>query len=124
MPHRLVRMVEPIVRHGIRENALGVPLEHTLRQVAIMGVLVGAGASPARAIASVERREASLIGISPQEAAAAAGTTGMMWPGAQAYPMGWTVAPTAMPWTATMPWTAEMYGAYPGTMSVLTDPDD
>jgi hypothetical protein len=63
MPRRFVRQVEPIVHHGLRELRLGIPVDHTLREVALMGALVGAGMSPVQAIHSVERHEAALIGM-------------------------------------------------------------
>ena len=68
MPHRFVRRIEPLVAHGIREIESGAPIDHTLRETAVMGALVGAGMTPTQAIAAVERYEASLIGTYPGEA--------------------------------------------------------
>jgi hypothetical protein len=111
---QMVRTLDPIVQHGIEELRAGVSIEHTLREVALMGAMVGKGASPAEAIRAVERREEALIGTEPQEAFERAFHPGLaamftmsapmpyMMPGyskmpmtkampmAKAYPMGWS----------------------------------
>jgi|GEM_PF-6120714 len=69
MPHRFLRAVDPIVRHGIEELRLGLSIDHTLREVALMAALVGAGVAPTQAIRTVESREAELLGLPPGEAA-------------------------------------------------------
>lgn len=69
MPHRFVRQIEPLVTHGIRELQEGVPLDHILREVALMGALVGAGLTARGAITTVEQQEAALIGGHPAEVA-------------------------------------------------------
>lgn len=62
-----MRRIEPIVRHGLREIEGGAAVEHTLREVALMGVLVGRGVPPAEAIRRVERREGPEAGLMPGE---------------------------------------------------------
>lgn len=69
MPHKLLKMVEPIVRHGMRELAEGVPVEHVLYEVALMAALVGSGVPAAQAIATIEKHEAELIGAPAGERA-------------------------------------------------------
>lgn len=68
MPYRFMRSVEPIVRHGLRELRLGLPIDHVLREVTLMGALVGTGESPRRAIRTVERLEPRLLGLARGEA--------------------------------------------------------
>jgi hypothetical protein len=67
MPHRYIPMLEPIVRHGMRELNTGAPIPHVLRQVALTSALVGAGLPPARAHRIVESLEPLLIGMGPWE---------------------------------------------------------
>lgn len=62
---RYLRMVDPVVQHGMREIQQGASVEHTLRETALIAAMVGAGIDPSRAIAQVERAEATLLGPSP-----------------------------------------------------------
>lgn len=55
--------VGPIVEHGIREFAAGVSLDHTLRETAVAGVLIGMGCDPMQAIAAVEQFERMCPGV-------------------------------------------------------------
>lgn len=69
MPHRYLRAVEALVAHGVREMSVeGASLEHTLREVALMAALVGAGANPTTAIRQVEAIEPELLRMHPGEA--------------------------------------------------------
>jgi hypothetical protein len=67
MSHHHRVSITPLVHHGLRELQLGLPIDHVLREVALMGVLVGAGMSPAKAIRSVEKAEPALLGLRPGE---------------------------------------------------------
>ena len=69
MPHRYVRAIDPIVQHGIRELREGATVGHTLTEVALMGALVGAGATPTQAVRQVEQMERQLIGMGAWERA-------------------------------------------------------
>ena len=69
MPYRLMRAVEPIVAHGLRELRMeGANREHTLREVALMGALVGMGMPASQAIRLVEAMAAELLGMPRGEA--------------------------------------------------------
>lgn len=50
-------LVDPIVCHGLMELERGQSPEHTLRECATMGVLVGMGSCPEQAIEEVEEWE-------------------------------------------------------------------
>ncbi|HEY8347194.1 MAG TPA: hypothetical protein VIL07_07945 [Symbiobacteriaceae bacterium] len=63
MPHQFRQKVEPIVRHGLRELRAGAPVDHVLREVALMAALVGTGLSASEAIRAVERAEPQLLGL-------------------------------------------------------------
>jgi len=64
MPYWLMRAVEPIVAHGLREfRTEGANREHILREVALMGALVGTGMPAAQAIRLVEAMEPQLLGM-------------------------------------------------------------
>lgn len=68
LPFRYAQAVEPIVRHGLREGSVpGANLTHVLREVAIMGALVGAGLPAQEAIRQVEAVERQLLGWQPGE---------------------------------------------------------
>lgn len=90
--------MDPIVRHGMRE--LKGPLKHTLREVALIGALVGAGTPVNEAIRRVEQMEPRWVGRMPGEewermhgGWAGAGMPGMM-PGGMGMPgMGMTGKP-------------------------------
>jgi hypothetical protein len=128
MPHRLQRLIDPIVQEGLTELQKGAPLVHTLREVILMGAFLGAGLSPREAMATVERYEPQLIGMGPWEAreplrhpglAATYGltptTTAPTWGTKSAAPIGWgaAAAPTAQPMGASpmtlSPWAVPMY---------------
>ncbi|HWI63038.1 MAG TPA: hypothetical protein VNT75_14415 [Symbiobacteriaceae bacterium] len=64
---RSLRQIEPLVRHGIQELREGTSLPHTLAEVAMMGALIGAGASANQAIRTVERLETQLLGGTGRE---------------------------------------------------------
>lgn len=66
---RSLRQIEPIVRHGIQELQGGAPVDHTLREVALIGMLVGGGASVTEAIRTVERLEPQLLSYGGYEQA-------------------------------------------------------
>ena len=69
MPHWLMRAVEPIVAHGLREMRMeGANREHILREVALMSALVGTGMPAAQAIRLVEALEPQLLGMPRGEA--------------------------------------------------------
>ena len=64
MPQWLMRAVEPIVAHGLREmRTEGADREHILREVALMSALVGSGMPAAQAIRLVEAMEPQLLGM-------------------------------------------------------------
>ncbi len=64
MPYWLMRAVEPIVAYGLREfRTEGANREHILREVALMGALVGTGMPAAQAIRLVEAMEPQLLGM-------------------------------------------------------------
>ncbi len=87
MPHRYIRAVEPVVQHGLREMSLeGASLEHVIREVALMGALVGAGSTATEAIRQVEAIERELIGPSPAGEYLGAGAGAV--PGAGMYGKG------------------------------------
>lgn len=68
MPHRFMRAVESLVAHGLREMSVeGASLEHVLREVALMGALVGSGVDPTEAIRQVESIEPQLLRTHPGE---------------------------------------------------------
>jgi hypothetical protein len=67
MPQRFIPLLEPIVRHGVRELNTGAPILHVLRQVALTSALVGAGLPPDQAHRIVESLEPLLIGMGPWE---------------------------------------------------------
>lgn len=96
MPHRFVRQIEPLVAHGIRELQEGVPLDHTLREIALMGALIGAGLSARGAITTVEQQEAALVGLHPAEIAEPFHAAG----GLAALPFRTPVAGTLAGWPA------------------------
>jgi hypothetical protein len=62
---RLLQSVEPVVRHGLREVQGGAPIQHALREIALMAALIGSGVPPAEAIRRVESGERGLIGFPP-----------------------------------------------------------
>lgn len=116
MPHRLVRQVDPIVRHGLQELQAGATAEHTLREVAIMSALVGAGASPAEAMRYVERREEALVGPEPPGVEARERAFHGPAPGAwSTIPapamMRWAPPVGAVPTSLPTPWTGAVPGA-------------
>jgi hypothetical protein len=67
MPQRFVGSVAPLVRHGLQELQYGLPVEHVLREVALMGALVGTGVTPTQAVQAVERVEPTLLGLARGE---------------------------------------------------------
>lgn len=66
---RSLRQIEPLVRHGIQELRQGAPIDHTLREVALMGTMVGAGLNANQAIRTVERFESQLLSYGGYERA-------------------------------------------------------
>lgn len=69
MPQWLMRAVEPIVAHGLREmRTEGADREHILREVALMSALVGTGMPAVQAIRLVEAMEPQLLGMPRGEA--------------------------------------------------------
>lgn len=57
------RTLTPIVQHGTREIRMGAPLEHVLREVALVGALMGTGMTAQQALQYVEQRERQMIGM-------------------------------------------------------------
>lgn len=58
MPHRLIfSRIEPLVRHGVWEQAQGAPVAHVLRQIGAMSFLAGQGLDPREAFRRVEEWE-------------------------------------------------------------------
>ena len=66
---RSLQQIEPLVRHGIQELQAGAPIDHTLREIALMGALVGSGVGVNQAIRSVERIEPQLLSFGGYERA-------------------------------------------------------
>jgi hypothetical protein len=66
---RNLRQIEPIVQHGLQELQGGAPVDHTLREVALMASLVGGGVSMNEAIRTVERLESQLLSYGGYERA-------------------------------------------------------
>lgn len=64
MPERTLTgaSVDAIVRHAAAELRMGAPLDHVLREAALMGALYGGGLSQQEAIRRLEAREAALLG--------------------------------------------------------------
>jgi hypothetical protein len=56
-PRQLIRYLEPVAQHGLRQLQAGVDPLHVMRQVAAMGYLVGTGYTPYQAIQTVEQWE-------------------------------------------------------------------
>ncbi|MDF2627756.1 MAG: hypothetical protein K0R39_1587 [Symbiobacteriaceae bacterium] len=106
---RNLRQVEPIVQHGIQELQAGAPFDHTLREIALMATLVGAGISVREAIRAVEQAEPQLLSYGgyeraePQMHGGVYGKTGVGMPVGYAKPMpagygkpvGYGMQPTA-----------------------------
>lgn len=63
---RALGRVDTLVNHAVSEIQGGANVQHVLREVALMGALVGAGISADRAIREVERAEAQLVGGTEQ----------------------------------------------------------
>jgi hypothetical protein len=59
---RAMGSVDALVNHGLSELQGGTSPAHVLREVALMGALVGAGMTASRAIRSIESAEARLVG--------------------------------------------------------------
>lgn len=115
LPLRFVPLIEPIVQHGQREASMeGASLVHTLREVALMGALVGSGLPPQQAIEMVEAMEPQLIGPSPAGEYEKPWTMGKGWPGmAKGGMMG--KGGMGKPWPGGMGWSG-MGKPWPGSM--------
>lgn len=57
MSDRMARMVEPAVEHGVKEMSKGAPVEHAMREVALIGLMIGVGYPAHMAVRHVERKE-------------------------------------------------------------------
>lgn len=58
---RNLRQIDPLVQHGLREIQSGAPVDHILREVALMGTLVGSGMNVNQAIRAVEQVERQIL---------------------------------------------------------------
>lgn len=56
-PRQIIRYLEPISQHGLRQLQAGVDPLHVMREVSAMGYLVGTGYMPYQAIQTVEQWE-------------------------------------------------------------------
>jgi hypothetical protein len=98
-----MRMLRPIVQHGLRELMAGSPPEHVLFETALMSWLVGRGMDAAHAMRYFEQHEGEWIG-SP-------GVSRGEHPGAPGYPA--QGMPSQMPYGQQMPYGKGAPGAMP-----------